>query len=35
MSNKDEIAALRAEVEALKAAQPKPELSGGARARQA
>jgi hypothetical protein len=33
MSNKDEIAALRAEVEALKAAQPKPQPSAEDRAR--
>jgi hypothetical protein len=35
MSNKDEIAALRAEVEALKAAQPKPEVSREERERRA
>ena len=34
MTNKDEIAALRAEVEALKAAQPKPQPSAEERARE-
>jgi hypothetical protein len=34
MSNKDEIAALRAEVEVLKAAQPKPQPSAEERARE-
>ena len=33
MTNKDEIAALRAEVEALKAAQPKPQPSAEERER--